>query len=458
MNKRSNIVIICTILILFGFGFIPAVYSQSETITIEEAVSLSLKNNPSVESAHWEQLFYAAKAEEAGWKMFPSLSVAAGYQKLSDLPASSVPPGYNLPTDIFSFTANLQYPVFAGFRIREAAALADLQLETKQLTLESMKRALRFEVRRAYWEAVRASYNVQMLEKNLELSAVNRDLAAKYADQGTATVSEKLTADLRYKQADLDLGDARSIRRRAFLVLLSLIGQNGPELKLAGQAIGAVLPYTLSTTPDNDLIHEFGDNPDETGLITDALMKRPETRLSAVALKLAEHSQKLAEAVLYPTEALTGNFTYANPNQRVLVPSDPSEFTATWAVGVQVSYDFGGLPANLKESEAQDHGVNKSMADKEKQQNAVILDVRTCLLNLARAQRDFALTKEMVPQSSETLRVVQQKVDVGMASSADLLNAQLGLLRANFTVTNKQIDLQIAAADLARAVALEDIR
>jgi hypothetical protein len=39
-----------------------------------------------------------------------------------------------------------------------------------------------------------------------------------------------------------------------------------------------------------------------------------------------------------------------------------------------------------------------------------------------------------------------------------VLTAQFNLLRANFAVTNRQIDAQIATADLARAIALDQVR
>jgi outer membrane protein TolC len=87
----------------------------------------------------------------------------------------------------------------------------------------------------------------------------------------------------------------------------------------------------------------------------------------------------------------------------------------------------------------------------------VALDVRTCLLNLERARRDLALTRDMVQQAEETARVVRLRYGAGSANNLDVLGAELALLRANFAVTNRQIDVQIASADLARAAALDEL-
>ncbi|MBN2440198.1 MAG: TolC family protein [Spirochaetales bacterium] len=464
MNKPINLTILFTGLLLFHIGVIPALHAQEQSFSIERATAMALEKNPSVESAHWDWLAACASAEEARLKMFPSLNISGSYQKLSDIPPASMTIGtmtYTFPeslTNIYSFSANLMYPVFAGFRIREAAAIAGMQSRGKYLAIESIKRALLFEVRRAYWEAVRATFNVAMLRKNLELTAVNRDLTAKYAAQGTATKSEQLTADSRYQQADLDLGDAVSMQRRAYLVLAALTGRSSTEMHYTDASLDAAMPFVLTTQPEANLIYDFGDNPDETVLINEALEKRPETRISILSSHLAEHSKKLAEAGLYPSVSITGNYTFADPNPRSAFQSDPALFTGTWVVGIQVSYDLGGLPVTLKEREARQLGINKAHSDVIKQQESVMMDVRTCLLGLSRARRDVEITSSMVDQAGENLRVVQEKADLGMAGNADLLNAQVSLLRAHFTVTNKKIDLHIAASDLSRAVARDEIQ
>jgi outer membrane protein TolC len=62
-----------------------------------------------------------------------------------------------------------------------------------------------------------------------------------------------------------------------------------------------------------------------------------------------------------------------------------------------------------------------------------------------------------VAQSEENLRVTTAKYDNGMVKKSDLLQAQIALLRSNFAVQNKMIDVEIAQADLIRATALEPV-
>ena len=66
-------------------------------------------------------------------------------------------------------------------------------------------------------------------------------------------------------------------------------------------------------------------------------------------------------------------------------------------------------------------------------------------------------SKALVQQAEETARVLHLRYTAGSATNLDVLSAELALLRAKFAVTNRQIDVQIAAADLARAAALDEL-
>jgi outer membrane protein TolC len=425
---------------------------------------MALEKDPGVQSSSWDWLIASEKADAAKWRQLPGLSFSAGYQRLSDVPAQSLSVGafsFDLPASLDNYTSfalNMQFPVFAGFRIKEAMALAQLQAQSKLIGIEMVKRSLMFEVRRAYWEAVRATYNRQTLQKNLELMKANSQLTAHQVNQGTATRADQLAADIRYTQADLDLGDAVSLQNRAFLVLASLIGNVSVPLALSPQAPEAPAPFTLTTQPVDTVVPVADQAVTETDLVSRALAGRPETRVSSLSIQMAEHGIKQAQAGLYPTVTLLGNYTLADPNQRVPFQTDPTIFTGTWALGLQLSYDIGGVPGNLAECAAQEQALKKTQLEAEKQRNAVVLDVRTCIIAFERTRRDIALTRGSVDQAAENLRVAQQRLSAGTANDLDVLTAQFNLLKANFAVTNRQIDAQIAAADLARALALDQVR
>jgi outer membrane protein TolC len=438
-------------------------------LSIDEAVSSALAKDPGVISANLDWLSARAKADSASSKRLPSLSASAGYTRLSGLPASDnemnvafqgTTYSFALPSLLneFSFGLDLSYPIYDGNRVKENIAIASLQAQAKEVSTEEAKRSLIFDVRRAYWEAVRATCNLSTLERNLELMKKNSELTNRQLAQGVATKADQLAAQMRLEQANEELGDARSDQRRAFLTLVVMMGDDVASLGISTVAENAHLPFELSTKPDESTLPDGSVAPNEAELVSGALARRPETRAAELARKLAEHSIELSRAALYPTVALTGNFTYADPNQRVPFQTDPSVFTGTWTLGLELTYDIGGVPAALDDIKAQTFAASKAKADEEKQRNAVVMDVESCIVDLERARCDLASTQAMLPQAEEDLRVVQDRVAAGTAKDIDLSSSQLDLLRMEFAVTNRRIDVLIAEAALARAVASEELK
>jgi outer membrane protein TolC len=285
----------------------------------------------------------------------------------------------------------------------------------------------------------------------------NIDLVGKQLGQGVATRADQLAAQMRLEQATEDLSDARALQRRAFLNLASLTGADIAALGIATAAEDAALPFELSTKPEDRPMPEASAASDEAALVSSALARRPETRTAELARKLAEHAIEMSRAALYPTVAITGNATYADPNQRVAFQSS-SFFTLTGSVGLAASYDIGGVPAALDDIKSQTLAASKAKSDEQRQRNAIVMDVENCVVNLARALRDLASTQSMVAQAEENLRVTQSKVAAGTAKDIDLSSAKFDLLRMNFAVTNKRIDALVAQADLERATASEDMK
>jgi outer membrane protein TolC len=429
------------------------------SLSIDEAVAAALAGDPGVISARLDALSSKAKADQAAWSRYPSLSASASLQYLGEQSATSLalgPMTVEMPAGLnhsVNLGLSLQYPVFTGFRVRESIAIAALQAQGKALAQEQAKRALAFDARRAYWEAVRATYNVGTLRKSLELAGKSAELATRQLGQGVATRADQLAAQMRLEQATEDLGDARSLQKRAFLALASLAGMDVSSLGIATAAQDGAPPFELSTEPDATAL---SDAPlSEASLVSEALARRPETRTAELARKLSEHAIALSRAALYPTVAIVGSGSLADPNPRALVQEE--KFSASGSIGLSVTYNVGAIPAALEDIKAQTLGSQKAASDERRQRNAIVMDVLNCIVALERTRRDLASTEAMVEQARENLRVVQGRVAAGTAKEFDRSASEFDLTRMLFAVTNRRIDALIAQADLERATASEEL-
>ncbi|HET7839653.1 MAG TPA: TolC family protein, partial [Rectinemataceae bacterium] len=339
--------------------------------------------------------------------------------------------------------------VFAGFRIKEAIQIAKLQVLGKEAAAELARRALSFEIRRAYWESVRATANEQVLERNLELEKLSRDDVRNLVEQGMATTADSLAEDARYDQTTLALDDSKSLLELALLQLSTLIGDRNATGSAAAEA-----GYELSSKPGEvpPPAPELAGPVKEAALVEAALANRPESRGAVAALNAANHALVASRADLYPSVLVTGNVSYADPDPRLFPPVD--KFNLTWSAGVRLRYELGGMPGAIERGKAAEADLEKARADIARSRNGIALDVRRCVLALNRSQTSLELTRGLVGQAEESLRVTRQKYDNGLAKNSDVLQAEIAVLRAGFAVESKAIDVEIARADLARAAAL----
>lgn len=450
--------------------------AAAKPLTVEQAVAAGLAADPGVLSAALDAQSARARAADARDRMLPSLAVSAGYSQLSNEPTFSFG---DLPTSALQALApyaqtlnalapvfadllpnidqagdvrvDLQYPIFAGFRIREAAEIAKLQALGKEAAAELTRRALTFEIRRAYWEALRATANVETLRKALELESVVRDEVEGLSAQGMATDAEKLAEDARLDQAKLALDDAQAGKELAFLVLSTLVGD-------ASASSVAAIEYSLGSVPgssqppgglaDSDLADSrLGE------LVDKALANRPETRAASVALKASLAAGIASKADLYPSLSVIGSISYADPDPRLFPVQNL--YNLSWSIGARVRYDVGAIPGALERSKAAQADAEKAKADLDRQRNAIVLDLRKCVLALRRARNSLTLTRAMVGQAEEARRAAEAKYENGLARRSEVLQAEMTLLRANLAVESKLIDVEIAQADLVRAGALE---
>jgi len=463
-NKLKDLALACFWFCLVG---LPA-FSQSLQLSLEEALELALKHSPALRSALLDVEASQAKVYASHLRKLPQLGFMASYQRLSEVPPSSVemPNPFNPNSSITfefppslldhtNFSFNLQFPFFAGFRLSEAARLSELNLQGRLLNLEQTKRTLIFEVRRAYWENLRAQENTRLLFENLSLAQRYYELTRDRQLQGTATQADLLNALNRLKQAELDLSNAFLILKKAFLNFANLIGiDTGDFLAENSRLLTNLL---LSTDPLSFHFDKLPTDLDEKALLALGLSRRPELRQAQLLRETAQHNLSLAQADFYPSLSLIGNITIADPNPRVAFQTESGNFTTTWSIGVQLTYNLGALPSTFFENEAGLKNLAKSETDLERQQDLLTLDIQSCILTVKELKLEVDLLEEMTKSAEENFRIMTERNRQGLITELELNTSRLAYLRARFQAFNSRINLAIAQADLLRATALEDL-
>ena len=163
-----------------------------------------------------------------------------------------------------------------------------------------------------------------------------------------------------------------------------------------------------------------------------------------------EERQKAALTATKPTIAFTGGVDYGHPNPRIFPRK--GEWQESWDVGVSVNWnfwDFGRAKSQAAEAAAAATAVRERIAEFD---SIVAADIRQRLLDLESSQAMVRAANDAVRSAAEARRVVTDRFGAGVATSTDVLVAQVALLETELTRTRALANVRLAEARLERSL------
>ena len=164
----------------------------------------------------------------------------------------------------------------------------------------------------------------------------------------------------------------------------------------------------------------------------------------------AEERQKAALTTRKPTVALAGGFDYAKPNRRIFPITNLWE--ESWDVGVNVNwnfFDFGRAKSQAAEAAAVVTATRERIAEFDE---VVSADIRQRLLDIESSHAMVRAANDAVRSAGEARRVVMDRFNAGVATSTDVLIAQVQLLESELVRTRALAGVRLAEARLDRAL------
>jgi outer membrane protein TolC len=260
------------------------------------------------------------------------------------------------------------------------------------------------------------------------------------AASGLATRNDVLKVQVQQSNVQLLQVDAANAIQVSAAALDNLTG-----LPLATELEPASSPDSTGSAPSPD--------GNLTELIAQATADRPEVKGLEMRVRAARDQVAVARGAWFPQIALTGNYYYSRPNQRIEPPVD--EFKSTWDVGIGANFEiwnWGVAGHQTAQASAQYVQAEASLAQLKDQ---VALDVTQDYLGLQSAKERIIVTAQAVEQTTENLAVAQAGFKAGSLLSSDLLDAEVALLQAQLNRTQALADLEVARAKLQKTLGSE---
>ena len=190
-------------------------------------------------------------------------------------------------------------------------------------------------------------------------------------------------------------------------------------------------------------------------LAIDALIETARGRRAdrAALLKRAEAAGERARAAVAGTKpalSAAGGFDYASPNPRIFPREE--RWRTSWDVSLNASwqlFDGGKVHADVAEAAALARAARARLADLDA---ALDLEIRQRATELDSSRAAISAADAAVRSATEARRVIGDRFRAGVATSTDVVDAQLALLQAELDRTQAVTNARIARARLDRAL------
>lgn len=432
----------------FGFALVLAVagsvpgFAQPGPLTLDEAIARALRESNRVAElrARGEGAEAAAEGRAAG--RLPQVSVQAGYTRTNHVDEFGIPqPGAPLRLiypdipDNYRSRLDLTWPLYTGGRVESLTRAARAEAGATSNDLAAVEADVRLEVTRAYWNAVTAAQTVHVVQQALErLDAHIRDLRARL-DEGLIPPNDVLSAEAQRSRQEVQVIEARNASELGLADLRRLIGADPG------------IPLQLTTPLEAGSQAEPGELSAQIALAKTA---RPERAALVQRVAAAGARVDAAASARKPNVAVNGGVDYARPNPRIFPRL--GEWRESWDVSVNASWllwDAGRRSADVAEASATRKALEARLADFD---SLVELEVRQRRLDLEAGRAAVRAAGDGVRSATEARRVVGERFAAGVATSTDVLEAQVALLQAELDETRAKAGVRLAEARLARAL------
>ena len=409
-------------------------------VTLDEAIAQGLANSQRLAEiqARAEAADFAVAGRHAA--ELPLVAVQGGYVRTNHVDEFAIAlPGrapqivYPDIPDNYRARLDLQWPIYTGGRTDalERAARAERGAIAKDL--DAARADLRLEITRAYYAVVTARESERVLARSLEaIDAHLNDVRARLAS-GLIPPNDVSSAEAQSSRQRLLSIEAATQRAIAEADLRRLTGNPGATSK-----------------GDEGIFSQTRGTAGVDALIADAIKARPERQALEQRAASADLRAAAVDAAKRPQVAVGGGYDYARPNPRIFPRR--ADWQTSWDASISLTWslwDGGRRAAEYGEARANVAALKTRVDDFDRQ---VTFEVRARALELASSQAAIAVADEEIRAAVEAERAIGERYKAGVATSTDVLDAQVARLQAELDRTRAIATARLAEARLERAL------
>jgi outer membrane protein len=403
------------------------------TLTIDQAVQMSLERNLNITLAQSQVETSSAQVTGAFGAFLPQININAGYNKqltASQFVIDGVQLGIERPDASYSAQATAGLVLFDGFSRTANYKAARATFDASYETLNRTRQDIAFQVRTAFLNALRSDQIIEIRRSDLDLANERLEQTRGLVEGGTAQIGEVYSQEAEVANAELSLEQARTdalINRNNLILLLNLDPNTDVRLSSEG----------LASSVDSA---QIASARAEIGSANDLYLRQAAERrdIKAARLRAEASSARVtaARAGYFPTLSTSLGWYWQK--------SGTPDATDNLQFGLSLQYSpFDGFRTSeqVQLAEAQRQSDEIDLRRLEIQARS---DIQQALARLDGAERQIQAAAKSVAAARQSRYAADERYKLGAGSYADYLLANAQYLTAQINQVNAVFNYRMA--------------
>ena len=433
-NLKTLIVLCCTALCSHGLR------AQQRVMGIEELFRLADENSQSIQTYKTGKEVADEALKVAKAQRLPDInaSLSASYWgdgKLWDRDFSH-PTLIDMPHFGNNFALEAEQVVYAGGAITSGIKLAELGKQMAELSWQKNRQEIRFLLTGYYLNLYKLHNQIQVLQKNLELTEeVIANMKAR-CEQGTALENDITRYELQLKSLELALIQIENSQKIINNQLVTTLG----------------LPQETLIEADTGIIRELPFLSPESQWQTTANTSSPILKQAQLGIQQAEQQEKIAKAEQLPSVALFASEHLDGPIT-IEVPPIDKNFNY-WYIGIGVKFNIASVYKSGKKVRLAKLSTQKSIENEQLLQDNIQTAVKAAHIRFAESFTTYDTRLKSLELADQNYEMIRYRYLNDLALITDMLDASNSKLNAELQVANARIDILYHYYQLKKAAGI----
>jgi outer membrane protein TolC len=409
---------------------------DKKSLSLKEAITLSIQNSKELKLSQARIDAALASVKTANNAQLPDLEVSGSYLRInnpnvdlklksdSGSSSSSSTPKVN---QLAYGMATVSVPIFSGFIIQSQKASARYLAEAAKLDADKDREAIIQNTVNAYSNLYKSQQAVALVQENLKQQQQRVTDFSNLEKNGIMARNDLLKAQLQQSNVEVSLLEAESNLKLANISMNLLLGlPDATQIEIDMNAFDQPLPAGSKAVTEWEQL---------------ALQNRKDAAALEAREKAATAGIKAAKGAYYPSVGLSAGYVAAYI---------PNVLTVTNAInaGIGVKYSASSLwknSAKVAEAKVQ---LQEVQVNEELLADNIHISVNRAYQDYLVNQKKIDMYQKAIDQSEENYKIVKNKQENNLATTTDLLEADVANVQAKLNRAFAKADAMVAYTKL----------